>query len=162
MGINIANFVAQLITFLIVLIVLAKYAFPALFRILDQRESLIRQGVENAEKAQREVAEAEKRVQAMFDEARVEAQASIARATHAAEQLRAGIERDAQARANDILAQAERRIAQEVAQAREQLRRDVADLAIGAAEHVVGKSLDQETGRRLVAEFVSQSRDLQC
>ena len=39
---------------------------------------------------------------------------------------------------------------------------NVADLAIAAAEHVVGNSLDATTSRRLVNEFVAQSRDLQC
>jgi F0F1-type ATP synthase membrane subunit b/b' len=47
-----------------------------------------------------------------------------------------------------------------MAQARAQLRQEVADIAIQAAERVVGASLDSSANRRLVAEFVAQSRDL--
>jgi F-type H+-transporting ATPase subunit b len=166
LGINVGNLIAQVVTFIILLIVLGKYVFPLLFKTMDQRAATIREGVENAEKSRRELAEAQQRVEALLEQARRDAQAAIGRATAAAEQVRVGIEQDAQKRAQDILTQAERRIQQEVAQARVQLRQEVADLAIQAAEHVVGKSMDQATSRRLVSEFVAQSdaraRDLQC
>src|SRR5258706_10486621 len=53
LGINVYNFVAQVIVFLIVLIVLARWVFPLLTKTLDQRAAVIREGVENAQKAQR-------------------------------------------------------------------------------------------------------------
>jgi F-type H+-transporting ATPase subunit b len=161
-GLNIFNFISQLITFLILLWVLQKWAFPALMKTMATRERVIREGVENAEKAKSELAAAEKRVEALLDQARLDAQATLAKATQAADHVRQEIEQDAQVRARQILDQAERRIQQEVAQARAQLRQEVADLAIQAAEHVVGSSLDAQTSRKLVNEFVAQSRDYQC
>ena len=161
-GINLWNFVSQVITFLILLWVLAKFVFPALVKTMDTRERVIREGVENAEKSKQELNEAQKRVEALLDEARLDAQATLAKATQAAEHVRAEIEQDAQRRAREIITQAEQRTEQLVAQARAQLRQDVADLAIAAAEHVVGNSLDTTTSRRLVNEFVAQSRDVQC
>ncbi len=162
MGINLANFIAQVVTFLILLFVLGKYAFPLLFKTLDQRAATIREGVENAEKARRELADAEKRVEALFEQARRDAQATIAKATQAADQVRADIEAQAQERSRQMIEQAERQIQAQVAQARAQLRQEVADLAIQAAERVVGSSLDTASNRQLVKEFVAQSRDLQC
>jgi F-type H+-transporting ATPase subunit b len=161
MGINFWMFLSQAFVFLVLLIVLARYAFPLLTKTLDQRENIIRGGVENADRAKRELAEAEKRVEALLEQARRDAQDSIAKATQAAEHVRRDIELDARARSRDIITQAERRIQQEVAQARSQLRQEIADLAIQAAEHVVGNSMDPATSRKLVSEFVSQSRDLQ-
>ena len=38
----------------------------------------------------------------------------------------------------------------------------ISDLAIMAAERVIGHSMDSADNRRLVNEFVAQSRDLQC
>ena len=162
MGINLWNLVSQVVTFLILLWVLAKFVFPVLIKTMDDRERVITEGVENAAKARQELNEAQKRVEALLDEARRDAQATLAKATQAAEHVRAEIELDAQRRAREIIAQAEQRTQQLVVQARAQLRQDVADLAIAAAEHVVGNSLDATTSRRLVNEFVSQSRDLQC
>jgi F-type H+-transporting ATPase subunit b len=162
MGINLWNFLSQAFVFAVLLIVLARYAFPLLLKTLDEREHTIREGVENADKAKRDLAEAQKRVEALLDQARRDAQDAIAKATQVAEHVRRDIELDAQARARDIISQAERRVQQEVAQARSQLRQEVADLAIQAAEHVVGTSMDQATSRKLVSEFVTQSRDIQC
>ncbi|HLZ22705.1 MAG TPA: F0F1 ATP synthase subunit B [Ktedonobacterales bacterium] len=162
MGLNLWNFVSQVITFLVLLWILAKYVFPVLIKTMDKREQTIREGVVNAEKARQELNEAQKRVEALLDEARRDAQATLAKATQAAEHVRQDIEQDAQRRAREIITQAEQRTQQLVAQARAQLRQDVADLAIAAAEHVVGNSLDTTTSRRLVNEFVAQSRDVQC
>ncbi|MGH2514786.1 MAG: F0F1 ATP synthase subunit B [Ktedonobacterales bacterium] len=162
MGINLYNFISQVITFLILLWVLAKFVFPALIKTMDSRERLIKEGVENAEKSRQELQNAQKRVEALLEEARRDAQATLARATQAAEHVRVEIEQDAQRRSREIITQAEQRTQQLVAQARAQLRQEVADLVIAAAEHVVGNSLDATTSRRLVNEFVAQSRDLQC
>ena len=112
MGINLWNFLSQTFVFLVLLFVLARYAFPILTKTLDQRANMIREGVENADKAKQELADAEKRVEALLDQARRDAQDSIAKATQAAEHVRRDIELDAQARSRDILTQAERRIQQ--------------------------------------------------
>ena len=161
LGINLYNLIAQVVVFLIVLIVLGRWVFPLLMKTMDERAAKIREGVQNAEQAKRDLAAAEKRVEALLEQARRDAQVAIAKANQVGDQVRADIETQAQARSRQILEQAERQIQQQVAQARAQLRQEVADIAIQAAERVVGASLDTATNRRLVAEFVAQSRDLQ-
>ncbi len=123
---------------------------------------MIQTGVENAETAKRQLAEAEKRVADMIEQARHEGQQALARATQAGEHLRADIEQQARQRADEIMAQAQKNIEQQVAQAKSELSRQVSDLAIMAAERVIGHSMNTEDNRKLVQEFVSQSRDLQC
>lgn len=162
LGINLFALIAQLVAFFILLLVLWKFAFPPLMKTLDERENTIRTGVENAERASQELKNAEKRVEAMLNEARVESQKVIASATQAAERLKADIEQQAQQRGREIEAQAAKRIEQQIAQAKAELRAHVADLSIAAAERVIGQSLDSATNRRLVDEFVSQSRDSLC
>jgi F-type H+-transporting ATPase subunit b len=162
LGINIWSLVAQVFVFGVVLIVLARYAFPALTKTLGSREAVIREGIENTEKSRKELAEAQTRIEGMLEESRQQAQRLLAQANHAGEQLRTQIEQQAQERARDILAQAEKNTQQAVAQAKAELRREVADLAILAAERVVGKSMDTATNRQLVQEFVAQSKELQC
>ena len=162
LGINIYALIAQLVAFFILLLVLWRFAFPPLMKTLDERQNTIRTGVENAERASQELKNAEKRVEAMLNEARVESQKVIASATQAAERLKADIEHQAQQRGREIEAQAAKRIEQQIAQAKAELRAHVADLSIAAAERVIGQSLDSATNRRLVDEFVSQSRDSLC
>ncbi|HEU0027003.1 MAG TPA: F0F1 ATP synthase subunit B [Ktedonobacterales bacterium] len=162
LGINIGSLVAQTIAFFILLAVLWKFAFPALMKTLDERQARIQEGIDNAERAKREMASAEKRIEAMLNDARVESQKVIASATTAAERLKSDIEAQAQQRAREIEQQAGARIEQQVAKAKAELREQVADLAIAAAEKVIGGSMDTTTNRRLVDEFVTQSRDSQC
>ena len=162
LGINIGSLVAQLVAFIILLLVLQRFAFPVLTKTLDERQAKIREGVENAERASQSLKDAEKRVEALMNDARLESQKVIATATQAAERLKADIEAQAQQRGREIEQQAAKRIEQQIAQAKAELRAHVADLSIAAAERVIGQSLDSATNRRLVDEFVSQSRDSLC
>lgn len=162
LGINISALIAQLAAFFILFWVLRQFAFPPLMKTLDERQNRIREGVDNAERASQQLKDAEKRVEALMNEARLESQKVIASATQAAERLKADIEHQAQVRGREIEAQAAKRIEQQIAQAKAELRAHVADLSIAAAERVIGQSLDTTTNRRLVDEFVSQSRDSLC
>ncbi|HEX9035800.1 MAG TPA: F0F1 ATP synthase subunit B [Ktedonobacterales bacterium] len=162
LGINLGSLIAQLVAFAILYFVLARFVFPILTKTLDERKATIQEGVNNAEKAKQDLANAEKRIEGMLNEARLESQKVIATATTAAERLKADIETQAQQRAREIEQQAGARIEQQVSKAKAELRQQVADLAIAAAEKVIGGSMDTTTNRRLVDEFVAQSRDSQC
>lgn len=159
LGVNTVLFLSQLLSFLVLFFVLQRFAWPVLLRTLDKRALTIQEGVENAAKARQELADAEQRIAGMMEEARREAQHTLEQAIKAGEHVRAEIEHDARERARQIIDQAQERIQQEVAQARTELRQQVADLAIMAAEQVIGSSLDSATNRRLVEEFVAQSRE---
>jgi F-type H+-transporting ATPase subunit b len=162
LGINIGSLIAQLVAFIILLLVLQRFAYPVLTKTLDERQAKIREGVENAEKASQSLRDAEKRVEALMNDARAESQRVLTTATRAAERLKADIEQQAQQRGREIEQQASKRIEQQISQAKAELRAHVADLSIAAAERVIGQSLDSATNRRLVDEFVSQSRDSLC
>lgn len=162
LGINVGSLVAQLVAFAVLLWVLNRFAFPVLMKTLDERQKTIQAGVENAAKASQALKDAEKRVEALINDARTESQKVIANATHAAERLKADIEAQANQRGREIEQQAAKRIEQQIAQAKAELRAHVADLSIAAAERVIGQSMDSTTNRRLVDEFVSQSRDSLC
>ncbi|HEV7127804.1 MAG TPA: F0F1 ATP synthase subunit B [Ktedonobacterales bacterium] len=159
MGINLVLFGSQLVSFLILFFVLSRWVFPLLIKTLDKRALTIQEGVRNAEQARLDLAAAETRIQGMMEEARKDAQHALDQARKAGEQIRASIEQDARANAGRIVQQAQAQTQQLVAQARVELRQQVADLAIMAAEHVIGNSMDTTTNRRLVSEFVARTPD---
>lgn len=162
LGLSLFNFIAQVVVFLVVVYVLWKWALPTVTKFLDNRASVIQTGIENAEQAKKQLDAAEKRVADMLEQARQEGQQALARASQAGEHLRTEIEQQARQRAEDILSQAQKNIDQQVAQAKSELSRQVSDLAILAAERVIGHSMNSDDNRKLVQDFVSQSRDLQC
>ena len=180
LGISLWNFLAQIVVFLVVVAILAKWALPLVTKFMDERANVIQRGLEDAEAAKRQLNEAEKRVAEMVEQARLDGQQALARATQAGDHLRADIELQARQRADDILAQAQKNIEQQIAQAKSELSRQVSDLAILAAEQVIGHSMNSDDNRKLVQDFVahasqasqngqnpqnpqsSQTRDIQC
>ena len=156
-GINGLAFLSQLVSFGIVFYILWRWGFPAIVKTLEKRQAVIREGVENAEKAKSDLADATTRAEQVMQEARVLAQETIALATKAAEREANRIQEEAHARAAQIEQQQVARIQQEAARARAELSRLVVNLSISAAGKVISKSVDSSDNRRLVEEFVLAS-----
>ncbi len=158
LGINLWAFLSQLVSFGIVFLILWRWGFPAILSMLEKRQTVIREGVENAEKAERALAEATARAEQLLLEARKQSQETIAQAAELAEREARRIEEEARARAEEIEQQQVERIQQEAARARTELSRLVVNLAITAASKVISKSIDSKDNRRLVEEFVKSSQ----
>ena len=158
LGINTFNFLSQLFSFAIVFLILWRWGFPAIIKTMERRQAVIREGIENAERAKRELQEANQRAEQILLETRRQSQEIIAQATKAAEREAQRIQEEAQQRAHQIEQQQIARIRQEAARAREELSRLVVNLSIDAAGKVISKSVDTKDNRRLVEEFVSASQ----
>jgi F-type H+-transporting ATPase subunit b len=156
-GVNPFAFLSQLVSFAIVFLILWKWGFPVIIKTLEKRQAVIREGIENAEKARHDLAEATTRAEQVLQEARVQAQETIAQATRVAEREANRIQEEAHARAAQIEQQQVARIQQEAARARTELSRLVVNLSISAAGKVISKSVDSSDNRRLVEEFVHAS-----
>ncbi len=159
LGVNALAFLSQLVSFGIVFFILRIYAFPVIIRLLNERETRIREGIENAEKAKLDLANANKQAEQLLIKARQDAQATIERAEKTAQQESARIIEDAHTRAQQIGEQQSARIQQEASRARNELSRLVVDLSINAAGQVIERSVDSKDNRRLVQEFVTASSD---
>ncbi len=155
LGINALAFLSQLVSFGIVFFLLWKWGFPMIMRTMDRRQAVIREGIENAQKAKTDLEEATARAEAEIAEARRQAQDIITQAQKAGEREARRIEEEAHARAAQIEQQEIARIRQEAARARAEISRLVVNLSIDAAGKVIGRSVDNRDNRRLVEEFVT-------
>ena len=155
LGINAVAFLSQLVSFGIVFFIMWKWGFRLITNNLDKRQALIREGVENAEKAKRDLAEANARSEQILTDAQRQAQAIIERAQKTAQQEASRIHEEAQARAEQYTQQQIARIQQEANQARAQLSRLVVNLSIDAAGKVISRNVDNKDNRRLVEDFVA-------
>jgi F-type H+-transporting ATPase subunit b len=157
-GVNLIAFLSQLVSFGIVFFILWRWGLPAILSTMEKRQAVIREGIENAEKAKRDLEEATKRADELMLDARRQAQDTIAQAAKAAEGEAKRIREEAHAQAEQISKQQVARIQQEAARARADLNRLVVNLSINAASKVISKSVDSSDNRRLVEEFVSTSQ----
>jgi len=149
--------IAQLLIFLVMLGVLYRFAWGPLLQILNQRRERIAQGVEATERAKRELEQAERERQAKLEEARREAQTMLDRIAKQAEDLRKELEAKAREQAEGLIARARAEIQQERAKAVEDLREQVADLAVMAAERIIGESLDAKKHRELIERTIEEA-----
>ena len=156
-GINTIAFLSQLVSFVIVFLILWKWGLPTVTGMIDKRNAIIAEGIENAEKARKALEDAKKDAEQVMLDARRKAQETIAQAANAAENEASRIREEAQARAQQIEQQQEERIRQEAARASAELSRMVVNLSINAASKVISKSVDSSDNRRLVEEFVTSN-----
>ncbi len=157
-GVNAVAFLSQLVSFGIVFFILWRWAFPAILKTLNRRQAVIQEGIENAERARRELDEATERAEQVMREARRHAQETVEQAAKAAEAEANRILEEAHVHADQVTKQQIARIQQEAARARAELNRMVVSLSIAAASKVISKSVDSNDNRRLVEEFVSTSQ----
>jgi F-type H+-transporting ATPase subunit b len=159
LGINLWAFVSQLLSFIIVFLALWRWLLPLLLKTMDNRQNVIREGVENADRAKRALAEADERASQIVTDARRQGQEIVERAQKIAEQEANRIREEAHAQAEQIAQQNIARIHQEANRARADLNLQVVNLSINAAGRVVGRSVNNDDNRRLVEEFVTASND---
>jgi F-type H+-transporting ATPase subunit b len=148
----------QIINFLILLYLLNRFLFKPVLARLDERSSKISKGLEDAETAarDRELARAER--EAAVTEARKEASNLIANANKIATDTRNEILAEARAEAEKVTERARQEIVAEKDRAMAELRAQVADLALAAAGKLVRSEMDGPTQRRLVEEFLAESK----
>lgn len=158
LGINVGLLVAQIINFIVLLIVLRAVAYRPLLGLLDQRRERIAKALEDARQAEEARANADRDYQKRIDEARLEAQRIVAEANQRAEQAASGIMAKANEEAQRLVAQAREDAELERNRILAELRTQVASLAIAAANKVIGDSLDEQRQRRLIQEFFSGVR----
>jgi F-type H+-transporting ATPase subunit b len=159
LGINLWAFVSQLVSFLIIFFAMWRWLLPILLKTLQNRQNIIREGVENADRAKRALAEADERASQILTDARRQGQEIVERAQKTAGQEASRIREEAHAQAEQIAQQNIARIHQEANRARNDLSRLVVNLSIDAAGKVVGRSVNDDDNRRLVQEFVTASSD---
>ena len=158
-GVDLPKLIFQVVNFLLLLYLLNRFLFKPVLKLLDERESRIRKGLEDAEAAARDLELARAEREAALDEARKEAQAMVARANKIAEDSRAEILAEAKAQADKVTARAREEITAEKDKAMAELRATVADLALQAAGRLVRSEMDTPTQRRLVEDFLKEVKN---
>ena len=152
-----SEIIAGIVLFLIIWWVVAKKVVPVFEQTYAERTAEIAGGIEKAEAAQREAAEALAEYQAQLASARAEAGRIREEARAQAVTLAAEIREQAQADSARMVAAAKAQLEAERAQVISRLRAEVGGLATQLAGRIVGESLeDDERARRSVDRFIAE------
>ena len=148
--------IVEILTFLVMLVVLARYVYPVLVQLAEARQRAIAQQLHDAEAA-RAAAEARlKEAQTQLEDARKTAQQVIDSANKSGEQLRQDMRDKAEEDARRIGESARRDIEAERDRALQSARSEVAALVVTATEKVIGETLDQPKHRQLIERAIEE------
>jgi F-type H+-transporting ATPase subunit b len=143
------------VVFLLLLLVLKRFAWPAILGAVEAREQALEAQLAQATRDREEAAALLAEHKKLVAEARHQASGIVGEARTVAEKERAlAIEKTKQEQ-DELLARARREIAAERDRAVADLRREAVDLSLAAASKLVGSRLDSETDRRIVSEYLT-------
>ena len=149
-----SEIIAQVINFLLLVILLRVFLWRRVLKLLDERRDRIVSQMESIENTKKDVekmkADYEARLNAIEDIKRLKVREAVEEGREEAE----AIKKEAHLSAQKIMDSAESDIKQEVARAREGLKDDIVDLTMKAVENIVKEKLTEKTDRKLVEDFL--------
>jgi len=145
-----------ILTFLIVLWVLRRFAFGRIQGMIDQRRDRIREALDEADKARQEARELRELVKREREEALADRERILDESRRQAQRQLEQAREQADTDLKERLEKNREELEAENARLREQIRRDVVELTLLASEKVTGKILDEEDQRRLIDETIAE------
>lgn len=149
-------FISQVILFLIVAFVLAKFAYKPLLAMLDLRRKQISESLENAEKTRQELAKAQVKAQDIITQANNAGNKLIEEARSSAAKVLEQETQKAIATANDIVTKARQASEAELVRMKAELRKEVGRLVVATSAKVTGNILTPDQQNRLAEETSRQ------
>lgn len=150
-----------ILTFLVLLWVLNKFAWGPLMKALDERRATIEKSVEDAKRASAELQRVQEESAKLMAEARTEAAAIVTRSRADADRFREEMRTKAQEDAAAIIKNAEKEIQLETQRAVAQIRTEAVDLSVAIASKLLRRNITAEDNEALIQDAIGQFKHLQ-
>ena len=149
-------FIWTIVTFLVLLALLAKFAWRPLLQALETRQERIRKSLEDAERARQELERLQQESAKIMQQARIEAESIVTQTRTDAERLREELKHKAKDEADNILRNAQQQIQLQTRQAIQEIRHEVADIAVLLASKLLERNLGKEDNARRIDDTLKQ------
>ncbi len=144
----------QWITFFLLLFLLTKFLYTPLSKVMQSRTAKIQEGLDAAEKARHDLAEAKAFYETQQVTAKTEAQEIIKNAQQRAVALKEEIVSQAKEESNRVVQKAREDVQLEWEKARMELKREMADIIFIATGKIIGEVIDRDRHMALVTDVV--------
>lgn len=158
LGLDAWGLIFQIVNFTVLLLLLRRFAFRPLLKILEERRRTVEESLASAAEMERQRAALNREQRAVMTQARREAEALVARGEAEGRALVAQAQAAGEAAAGAIVREAEAKIAREVASARRELKRETLRLVAAASERVLGAKVDAERDAALIESALAEAR----
>ena len=155
-------FIWTIATFLVLLYLLAKFAWRPLLAALESRQEGIRKSLDDADQAKRELEQVQEESNRIVMKARADADAIIASSRADAAKLQDELKQKARAEADGIVQNAQKEIQRQTEQSLSQIREEAVDLSLMIASKLIQKNLSAEDNDKLIESALSQVRPPQA
>ncbi len=149
-------FIWTIVTFLVLLTLLAKFAWGPLLQALESRQNAIRKSLDDAQQARQELERLNQESAQIIRQARVDAETIVTKSRADAERLREEMKQKARSEADGIVKNAERQIQLETQRALQQIRHEAIDLSVQIASKLLQRNLTKEDNERLIEDALKQ------
>ncbi len=156
LGIDWRLLIAQLVNFLILVLILYKFLYKPVLKMLDGRKEKIEKGLRDAEQLGVELEKTKELQAAEIQKAKQEARGIIEEAEKRAETAGAETKAKTKAEVEKLITAAKNQIIQEKEKMMAEVRKEAAELVVAVAEKVVGKSIDAKIQKNLIEETVEE------
>ncbi len=148
--------VAQIVNFLILVVVVSWFAYKPIMKIMDERQSKIATDLKNAEDTKIEAQNVKKEYERQLTEARSEAQAIIDKANKTAKEAYDQMLAQAREEQENIFKTAKEQIEREKANALLEVRGEVVSLSMQLASKVIAKKIDEQADKKIIDDFLDE------
>jgi len=155
-------FIWTILTFLVLLFLLAKFAWRPLLAALESRQEDIRKSLDDADRAKKELEQVQEESNRIVTKARVDADAIIASSRADASKLQDELKQKARAEADGIIQSAQKEIQRQTEQSLSQIRGEAVELSLMIASKLIQKNLSAEDNDKLIENALSQIRPPQA
>ena len=149
-------YIWTIITFLLLFYILAKFAWKPLLKMLEERESLIKNSLDDAEKARQELEKLNSESEAIISKARSDAQSILSDGKAAAEKIKEDTISKAKDEADKIREDVQHQIQVEKDKAITDIKKEVVDLSISVAEKLINKNISEQDNSSLIEESLKK------
>ena len=153
-SLNIWHVIATIANLLILTLIIKKFLFKPVQKILAERKGQVDDIYKNAEEAAAKAEEDKKLYSEKLENARDEADTIVKAATQRADRLGEEIIEDAHRKAADAMKKAEDDIALEKKKAMNELKNEISEISVQIAENVVGREISADDHRDMIDSFI--------
>ena len=153
---NMDEFIPACVAFIIIFVILSKFAWPTIFKMMEDRENKIQGDLDAAEEAKNQAQSDAKAYEERLAAAERDAAEIVAAARREAEEERSRILAKAQKDAAATIAKARDAVESERKKALVQLSGSVVDLSVEIASKIVGENLTDEQHRKLAERYLAE------
>ncbi len=151
-----ATFIGQMVAFIIFIYLTSRYVWPPIVAAMAERTKRIADGLQAADRAEKDLELAKQKVVEQLTSAKKEAAAIIDSANKRAIEIVEEAKEKGRIEAYRIKASAEAEIEQAVSRAKEELRGKVVVLAVAGAEKILATTIDQNAHSELVNKLAAE------